>query len=325
MQENIYDILTRHFFNQTTAEEEQVIEKYKASNRQEYDKLKRFFEYKNLSTKDFNSQKAWQNVIRKHNKSTASQSKIRPLYPQLRRLVAAAMVVIGLLVGAFYYIGNTFRQEDTLLQAKGDKQQRIELTDGSVVWLNDDATLAYPSTFTGSDRKVTLTGAAFFEIVKDPSKPFIVSTKNAHIRVLGTSFNVDTDTEKTEVSVTTGTVSVQSATSEKSVTVTAGYGATANKDEVTAYKHSNPNYTSWKTGVFTFKQTPLKTVINDLNTFYDNQIQLSPDVDTDCGLTSTFNNVPLPDIIEVLKLTCNLSIQKTKDGYLITQSSQAEN
>lgn len=66
----------------------------------------------------------------------------------------------------------------------------IKLPDGTRVWLNADSKLAYATDFTGKTREVTLTGEAYFDVMKDSSRPFIIHTDKINIRVLGTAFNV---------------------------------------------------------------------------------------------------------------------------------------
>ena len=70
-------------------------------------------------------------------------------------------------------------------------QYRVQLADGTQVWLNAASTLQYPASFNGSDRTVTLTGEAYFEVAQDASKPFFVKVNGMTVQVLGTHFNVN--------------------------------------------------------------------------------------------------------------------------------------
>jgi transmembrane sensor len=70
-------------------------------------------------------------------------------------------------------------------------QTRLSLADGSAVWLNAASAILYPASFPGKERRVTITGEAYFEIEKDLSRPFIVTVGDMEIRVLGTHFNVN--------------------------------------------------------------------------------------------------------------------------------------
>ena len=76
------------------------------------------------------------------------------------------------------------------VSSSANRTKSFRLSDGTVVWLNSRSTLRYPNKFSGTERRVELTGEAFFEVAPDESMPFIVNTDQYDIRVLGTKFNV---------------------------------------------------------------------------------------------------------------------------------------
>ena len=76
-------------------------------------------------------------------------------------------------------------------KSKGSKVINITLVDGSKVWLNAGSALTYPVAFMGNERKVSVTGEAYFEVMHDASKPFIVHDGSMDVKVLGTHFNVN--------------------------------------------------------------------------------------------------------------------------------------
>lgn len=100
-------------------------------------------------------------------------------------------------------------QTNTLYVPAGQRAC-ITLQDGTIVWLNAQSTLIYPSHFYGKERIVSITGEAFFEVSKDKEKPFIVTAQDAKIRVLGTKFNVYSypDTKQIKTSLIEGAVQV---------------------------------------------------------------------------------------------------------------------
>lgn len=127
------------------------------------------------------------------------------LYPVKRhkffkwQSLAAALVII-LMVALFSRISTNNKQRNTLA-ASGSKhlneinvnpgvKTKLQLPDGSQVWVNSDSKLSYAETFSGSTREVNLVGEAYFDVVKDPKHPFIVHTSGIDIKVLGTAFNV---------------------------------------------------------------------------------------------------------------------------------------
>ena len=86
--------------------------------------------------------------------------------------------------------------QNTVSTRKGSKSN-VQLPDGTMAWLNADSKLIYDENFRGDFREVSLEGEAYFDVVKDKTKPFIIHTKAIDIRVLGTAFNVRAyETEK---------------------------------------------------------------------------------------------------------------------------------
>jgi len=92
---------------------------------------------------------------------------------------------------------------------KGSKS-RIVLPDGTLVWLNADSKILYAGNFDGNVREIQLTGEAFFDVVKDEKRPFIIHTKTIDINVLGTAFNVRSypNERTTETSLIRGSIRV---------------------------------------------------------------------------------------------------------------------
>ncbi|MET0462564.1 MAG: FecR domain-containing protein [Chitinophagaceae bacterium] len=137
--------------------------------------------------------------------------KRMPAWKMFIRTAAAVVILSGLSFGIYAVVNkHSVSGSRDLVQktnAKGVKST-IALADGSKVWLNADSKLQYPSSFTGNTREVYLNGEAFFDIEKNPSKPFIIHLANGTIRVLGTSFNIKAyDNEPVvETSVATGKV-----------------------------------------------------------------------------------------------------------------------
>ena len=107
--------------------------------------------------------------------------------------------------GQIVYKGNTnVVAYNTITVPKGSKPLKLNLADGSEVWLNVASSVTYPTAFTGNERKVVITGEAYFEVAKNAAKPFIVQQANGdmQVRVLGTHFNVNTYDDEAAIKVT---------------------------------------------------------------------------------------------------------------------------
>ena len=88
------------------------------------------------------------------------------------------------------------------VMAKKGARSRIILPDGTQVWLNSDSKIQYDKSFDDTIREVTLDGEAYFDVVKNPKRPFIVHTSNIDIRVLGTAFNVKSYSQEKTIETT---------------------------------------------------------------------------------------------------------------------------
>ncbi len=193
------------------------------------------------------------------------------------------------------------------------------LPDGTIVTLNKGATLSFPSRFEGSFRKVTLTGEAWFEVAHDKSKPFIISAGNARIRVLGTSFFVNTKTSGNtkEVILSTGIVRVYYENNpEKMALLFPGEKAemSSDGDEIIKTTNENVNYLSWKTKKMVFSNTPLVEVVALLTEVYNKRITLTGEQMNDCRITATFDNQPLRSVLNVLKATLDFHVRSSGAG-----------
>lgn len=153
--------------------------------------------------------------------------------------------------------GNTSAAMNTLtVPAKEDYM--IILADGTKVWLNSASSLQFPFRFTGATREVTVSGEAYFEIAKDAAHPFIVHTGLNSIRVVGTSFNVNTYTRnQVRTSLVEGKVNLITKDGQTKA-LTPGYEAQYESDKGYHFvKFDQENVLSWKTGIYYFNNVPL--------------------------------------------------------------------
>ena len=309
MEKSIYNLLEKHFQEQTNKEEEKQIEQFKKIKPQEYLVLKNLWlSNAEIRLSHFDSEKAWELVA-------ANQSKQKPVY-RLKRVAAIAVILI---VGSLFAYLLTQRYNQPIMvevQTMAHQTDSVLLADGTTVWLNRSSILYYPEKFNGKTRTVKLEGEAFFEVTKNPEKPFKVETNFSTITVLGTTFNVNTDSLKTAVTVSTGKVNVKSAFSESNINLLPADMALASKSGVVKSQITNLNYLSWKTGVFRFEDTPLNHVVRDLNSFYTKPIVLKTS-HNDLLFSASFDQVKQKDILEILKITLSLTITEKPNYYEI--------
>jgi transmembrane sensor len=147
-------------------------------------------------------------------------------------------------------------------------EYQLLLPDGTKVRLNASTTLEYPTRFTGKERSVKLTGEAYFEVAKDVKHPFIVETYQQKIQVLGTHFNVNTyQNERTITTLEEGSVKVSGSGDAK--VLKPGQQSILFNGSLIVSNADMESALAWKNGLMLFKQTPLKTVLEEISRWYD--------------------------------------------------------
>ncbi len=182
----------------------------------------------------------------------------------------------------------------------------FRLDDGSMVTLNSNSSLTYPVTFSDSDRVVTLSGEAFFDIAKDARRPFRVTTGNVTTTALGTSFNIDFPDmeEAAEISLLSGTVEVavrgSDETVKKLILEPGEQVSIFSADSVSDVARFDPlEISGWKDGVIYFKEAKLSRIVEVLETWYDVKLTV---VDNDgksknWTYTGQFGNQTLENVL----------------------------
>jgi transmembrane sensor len=191
---------------------------------------------------------------------------------------------------------------NTFTVPRGSQIASIVLTDGSTVFMNSGSSITYPVAFRGNERKIEITGEAYFEVAKDPSRKFIVSGGGMTTEVIGTHFNVNTyqDEVAMEVTLLEGSVKVSDGSSDK--IIRPGEQATFTRG-VMGVNHSVDvdQVMSWKNGLFNFQDKHLPEVMRQLARWYDLQVVYEnkiPDIEF---FGQMGRNLKLSDVLEVLK------------------------
>jgi len=159
---------------------------------------------------------------------------------------------------------------NTLTTPRGGQYQ-LQLPDGTKVWLNAASSITFPTAFTGPERKVTITGEAYFEVADNKSRPFRVNVNEMEITVLGTWFNVNAyaDESTMNTSLLQGKVSV--AQHDQAVTLAPGQQAqvsTQNEPIRVIAAADVQQAVAWKNGLFSFTQADLGAVMRQLSRWY---------------------------------------------------------
>lgn len=150
-------------------------------------------------------------------------------------------------------------------------QYRLTLPDGTKVWLNSSSSLTYPTAFTGSKRKVSLSGEAYFEVAKDKHHPFIVETSKQTTEVLGTHFNINAYPTETKTKTTLLEGSVKVIYQSKDYLLKPGQQA-AIGTTLSIAQVNTEEVIDWKNGVFNFNDKDLRSIMHLLERWYDIEV-----------------------------------------------------
>ncbi|PWK66351.1 FecR family protein [Mucilaginibacter oryzae] len=184
-------------------------------------------------------------------------------------------------------------------------QYQLVLPDGTKVWLNAASSLKYPAAFTGNERRVELNGEAYFEVTKDPSKPFFVKTASQTVAVLGTHFNINSyaDEAATKTTLLEGSVKVIGNNGQQ-VKIRPGEQALNDAATISIKENVDTDEAiAWKNGKFMFRNTDLQTIMRQLSRWYDVDVEYQGKIAQKHYMGRISRNVPVSQIFEILKLS----------------------
>jgi ferric-dicitrate binding protein FerR (iron transport regulator) len=279
--------------------------------------------------KEVNVDNAWEklkNRIEKDFVQEINTEKVRVFHlSSYMKYAALGLLLIGIgFVSTRVYKNISYKNSFIEYVADNKTDNLITLMDGTKVMLYSNSKLLYPKNFASNERKVKLEGEAFFEVTKNPDKPFIIEALNTEIKVLGTSFNVNTNLpeKNVEVFVEKGLVQVTRKNgSEESALVFPGDVAIVSKISINNAKNGNENIVAWKTKQIIFKEESLKNVIITLNKVYNTNITYSDQSILDLRFTSTFKNQQLDSVLSVICLAFDLKQIEENKQIKIVQNS----
>jgi transmembrane sensor len=266
-----------------------------------------------------------------------TQPKTKKLYQQTWLRIAASVILIASFV-LFLYKSETLTQnyrkniltKATETENNSTQSMSLKLSDGSIVTLKKGSKLQVADDFGVQNRSVFLTGEAFFEVTKDPQRPFLVYAGGIVTKVLGTSFNVRAynNETKTLVAVRTGRVTVyqEEKTNFRNQVHPEQILLTPNQQVVFEKKVEKlvktlvekpvillPNTQS---NTFDYDETPIPEVLNQLEKAYGVKIVFDADLLANCNLTATFGNEPLFDKMSIICETIQARYE-IADGQIV--------
>lgn len=249
----------------------------------------------------------------------ASQESARKRSLFLKTLSYAASVCLVAALSLF--LGKTLRHGDEpFLTAVADAGvKELVLSDGTKVWLNTTSSLSYPAIFGEAARAVRLQGEAYFEVTKDPDRPFVVSSEGMEVKVLGTSFNFNTrvDGNVEEVALIEGKVQACGRRDEGKITLSPGQKAVLDKGSGQMLVKQAPVELDvvWHDALIPFHNANIETIARVLERFYPVKIVIGTDVDREATYSGIISkNGSLDSVLSAL--TYSIPVK-----YIMTDSS----
>ncbi len=253
---------------------------------------------------------AFQNNINTH---------IIPLEPQKRNnktvwfSIAASLLILVVFSVTYLWISHSTNTEATQANTLA-----VVLKDQSKIVLNHHSKIEYKRDFNEEERRLSLSGDAFFEVSPNKNKPFIVEVGALEVKVLGTAFYIDSENnnENIEVYVKHGKVSVTDKTGI-SVVLEKGEKASYKNNSLKEQKIKNINFDAWNTKTLIFEQTPLESVIETINKTYHTQLVIEDEALKTIPLTAAYQNKSLKSVLTILSESLDIAYVKKGDKTVV--------
>jgi transmembrane sensor len=251
------------------------------------------------------------------------EKRLASPYRTVFRLAASILLILGIAflsykVGIERYDNANMVDQLAMREVSTQKGQRVNLrfSDGTTVLLNSASILRFPEKFSGGIREVHLDGEAYFNVVTQEDRQFIVRAGETKVEVLGTKFNVRAWQEDgiVEVVVAEGKVAyrVEGELPENSVILTRGYLSCLLEDgSIASPKPVSLNtYLAWLDGKLIFDKTPVRDVLKQLERNYDMEFIVDEPIMYDRRITATFADESIDEILRALSISLNVRFER---------------
>jgi transmembrane sensor len=330
----IEEIIVKHLTGEASVEESKILDSWKTAsteNKKIFDDTEKVFGLGSIYISrspvkklPIDIENEWHQFV--HNIDSEKTKTVNFKAPEKNNYFSfykIAASILFLFVAGFLIYQYGFKNSLIEYQT-AELTQEIILPDQSVITLNKFSTISYSVDFGKNDRNIKLAGEAFFEIISNKEKPFIIETEISQIKVLGTSFNVKAieNSAQTEVVVSTGIVQLSSNETLELIKLTPGEKGLLdiNSNSLKSVRNENINYNAWKTKKIVFDRQDLTTVVETLNSVYNKNLSIKAGLNSNCEVTVTFSQQSLEAVLNVLKTTLDLKIRETENEVIILEA-----
>lgn len=255
------------------------------------------------------------------------RSQLKTLFMWGQRV--AAILFIPLLAAYLLEVLIPEKRDIRMLEVRTNPGMTTSLTlpDGTKVNLNSESLLVYPETFDGDFRSVRLEGEAFFEVVKNPEKRFVVTTPhNARVEVLGTSFNMEAFKWDSIVSTTLISGKVAFISRSGQVNMKPGEKLVYNiqADRASIYQTNGEAEISWKNGMIIFRKTPFEEALRMLTKRFNVDFVVSNNKYVKDFYTGSFTNHRLEQILDIFNASSGIKWRYIPSENQLDRKSKVE-
>lgn len=325
-------LVEKFFVNQTTPEEtRRVLDWFETPEGKGYLQERLNIDYDLMDRKELkemvpelNSDKLYQSI---QDKIGPNRKKVTIHKPDWvgHAFKAAAAILVILMTSVFFVMNYSGPEEQVTerepihFQTNNEENREITLSDGSVIRLNKNSEVVISKDFMQGTRQIELKGEAFFDVAHNPDQPFIIHANESDVEVLGTSFNVKSlpDQSNVQVAVVEGKVAFKNVNTTSqgetlSVTLSKGqYGyMDIQKRTILVDDLAVENYLAWKSGRFEFEDLTLQQVCTQLNRIYGTECSFENPEIQELLLTASFSNESLDKTLSVIALSLDVEFEK---------------
>ncbi len=332
--EYFYQLVTKRLSKTATQEEESLLKDLlqQDDHNEYYQWIESEWHKNNLevTTSRFNYHRAhslMESGIREHEPEFGKKEKAQHKRTFLNyRYIAAASVLlfIGIGVALFYPENLSDEKAEPIAwsnySTRKGHQLKITMSDGTRLRLNGNSTVRFPSIFPDNQREVFISGEAYFEVAKNPDKPFFVNINDFQIRVLGTTFNVNAyeNKEEIEISLVEGSIQVGHKDSTEKVVLQPNYQIAFNKtsNQTIFSKFNLKKITGWQNKEFVFENEQLTDVLKVLENNYEISFSYDASSLKNCRVNTEFNDDSIWTILEALKYATGIDYESTLNNEI---------
>ncbi len=256
-----------------------------------------------------------------HIRSGKAQGKKRlfTTVPLRKAMQWAAMIALPMMSALLVYFltSDPIAGDNVTVQAPKGEKANITLADGSLVWINSGSSLTYNNAFNQKERKVFLEGEAYFEVAKDPKRPFIVHTRDMDIEALGTAFNVRAYPEENNESTVLleGKIKINAQGQQRILTENQRAIIDKTVHTFSTDKVFAVDFVQWKDGNLYFENSSFDEIALTLSRVFNVEIQFASERLRSMRFSGTLGNSSIRNALDILSLTS--SMQYEMNGTVI--------